>query len=373
MAPRPKSHLRSPRLWLTIVALTALVVAGGATAAKSKPAPLKVNPLFTNKGPDREAKLYECAKREGSVVFYNSSSNFDRLFQPVFEKKYPGVKMELFTATAELPTKLREEEDAGRHNFDVYGDTLGNFPRNAKYFQPIYTPRSGELRPYLSNAYYAAYAGFIMGLAYNPNVLGVGDLPRQWKDLLQPKWTGKIYMGIDSSTAGTIGLLYRLYGEDFIAKLSKQVRVQQTTGRGIADLIEAGIAPLGLSVPVSYHQLDYLGRGMPYRWLPMEAVPGFFQAASISKHARHPCAAALLVDWLLAKETQPLWDARGSERPFKGQALIPFDLRGTSPPHSIPSKWNVYMTSNPNFRKGFDSYAEALAFWQSLIRKYFLS
>jgi iron(III) transport system substrate-binding protein len=357
------------------LALVAIACAATATAgplAKPKPAPLTINPLFTNKGPDREAKLYACAKNEGSVVFYNSSSNFDKLFQPVFENKYPGVKMELFTATAELPTKLREEENAGRHNFDVYGDTLGNFPRNGGYFQPIYTPRASLLRPYLSSGYYAAYAGFIMSLAYNPNVLSSGELPRQWKDLLLPKWTGKIYMGIDSSTAGTIGLLYNLYGEDFIAKLSKQVRVQQTTGRGIADQIEAGTVPLGLSVPVSYHQLDYLGRGLPYRWLPMEAVPGFYQAASISKYARHPCAAALLVDWLLAKDTQPLWDTRGSERPFKGQALIPFDLRGTSPPHSIPSKWNVYMTTNPAFRKGFKTYPDALAFWQGLIRKYFL-
>jgi iron(III) transport system substrate-binding protein len=370
-----KPGARSRRL---IVAAAAVLLSVGAVAAagaapSKNPAPVTINPLFTNKGADREAKLYACAQQEGAVVFYTSTSNFDKLFSPVFEKRYPGVKVELFNATADLPTKLREEENAGRHNFDVYGDTLGNMPRNSTYFQPIYTPRSGELRSGLSGAYYAGYAGFIMGLGYNPKVLSVGDLPRQWKDLLLPKWTGKIYMGIDSGTAGTIGLLHSLYGEDFIAKLAKQVRVQQTTSRGIADQIEAGIIPLGFIVPVSYHQLDYLGKGLPYRWLPMEAVPGFFQAASISRSARHPCAAALFVDWLLSKEAQPIWDAKGNERPFKGQPLIPFDLKGTSPPFSIPSKWNVYMTASPSFRKGFKNYPEALAFWQDLIRKYFLA
>ena len=57
---------------------------------------------------------------------------------------------------------------------------------------------------------------------YNPNVIGSGDVPRTWKDLLQPKWQGKVYMGIDTGTAGFIGLLDRIYGDTFIDQLSKR-------------------------------------------------------------------------------------------------------------------------------------------------------
>ena len=353
--------------------LVALSVPAATTAATpKKPAAPKVNSIFTYNKADREQHLYECAKKEGKVVFYTSSSAATTTFKPAFEKQYPDVKMEVLVATADLPTKLRQEEDAGQHNFDVYGDTLGNLGRDAKYFQPIWTPRMNEVRPYLSKPYYVAYAGFLEGLVYNPNVVGSGDVPRTWKELLQPKWAGKVYMGIDTGTAGFIGLLQRTYGDAFIDQLAKQIRVQQVSGRAIADQVIAGTVPIGINISSSYHKTNYIDRGAPLRWVPLDPVPGFFQAASISKSTSRPCAAALLVDWLMSKEgAQPLWTQLGNVAPFKGAPLLPYNLKATSPAFTIPTKWNVYMTTNPAFFKGFKNYQLALASWQKIIQQKF--
>jgi iron(III) transport system substrate-binding protein len=359
--------------------LTGALLAVGVAAALSVPAastkpapPAKVNPIFTYNKSDREQHLLDCAKKEGKVVFYTSSSAATTTLLPAWQKKYPDVQMQVLVATADLPTKLKQEEDAGQHNFDVYGDTLGNLGRDYRYFQPIWTPRMNEVRPYLSKPYYVAYAGFLEGLVYNPNVIGSGDVPRTWKDLLQPKWSGKVYMGIDTGTAGFIGLLDRIYGDTFIDQLSKQIRVQQVSGRAIADQVIAGTIPIGINISSSYHKTNYLDRGQPLRWVPLDPVPGFFQAASISKNAPHPCSAALLVDWLMSKDgAQPLWTQLGNVAPFKGAPLLPYNLKSTSPPATIPSKWNVYMTTNPSFFKGYKNYQAALTAWQKIIQTKF--
>jgi len=363
---------RRRRLSGALVAV-GLVAALSVPAASPKPAPpVKINPIFTYNKADREQHLYQCAQQEGKVVFYTSSSAATSTLQPAFQKQYPGVSMQVLVATADLPTKLKQEEDAGQHNFDVYGDTLGNLGRDYRYFQPISTPRMNEVRPYLAKPYYVAYAGFLEGLAYNPNVIGTGDVPRTWKDLLQPKWAGKIYMGIDTGTAGFIGLLDRIYGDTFIDQLSKQIRVQQVSGRAIADQVIAGTVPIGINISSSYHKTNYIDKGAPIRWVPLDPVPGFFQAASISKNAPHPCAAALLVDWLMSKDgAQPLWTTLGNVAPFKGSPLLPYNLKSTSPPATIPTKWNVYMTTNPSFYKGYKNYQAALAAWQKIIQTKF--
>jgi iron(III) transport system substrate-binding protein len=355
--------------------LAALCVPAASTApAPKKPAAPKVSSIFAYNKADREQYLYDCAKKEGGkVVFYTSSSAATTTFKPAFEKEYPDMKLEVLVATADLPTKLRQEEDAGQHNFDVYGDTLGNLGRDAKYFQPIWTPRMNEVRPYLAKPYYVAYAGFLEGLAYNPNVIGSGDVPRTWKELLQPKWAGKVYMGIDTGTAGFIGLLQRTYGDAFIDQLAKQIRVQQVSGRAIADQVIAGTVPIGINISSSYHKTNYIDRGAPLRWVPLDPVPGFFQAASVSKHTSRPCSSALLVDWLMAKDgAQPLWTQLGNVAPFKGAPLLPYNLKATSPAFTIPTKWNVYMTTNPAFFKGFKNYQLALASWQKIIQTKFI-
>jgi iron(III) transport system substrate-binding protein len=355
---------------LIAVGLVAALCVPAASPAPAPPA--KVNPIFTYNKSDREQHLYQCAQQEGKVVFYTSSSAATTTLQPAFQKQYPGVSMQVLVATADLPTKLKQEEDAGQHNFDVYGDTLGNLGRDYRYFQPIWTPRMGEVRPYLSKPYFVAYAGFLEGLVYNPNVIGSGDVPRTWKDLLQPKWQGKVYMGIDTGTAGFIGLLDRIYGDSFIDQLAKTIRVQQVSGRAIADQVIAGTIPIGINISSSYHKTNYLDRGQPLRWVPLDPVPGFFQAASISKNAPHPCAAALLVDWLMSKDgAQPLWNTLGNVAPFKGAPLLPYNLKSTSPAATIPSKWNVYMTTNPSFYKGYKNYQAALTAWQKIIQTKF--
>src|SRR5579862_6583683 len=278
---------RRRRLGTLLVAL-GLAATVGATASIAAKTPsaaptLKINPIFAYNKADREAHLYACAKQEGSLTLYTSSSATQPSLVPAFQAAYPGVTVNAYVATAALVPKLVQEEDSGHHNFDVYNDTMGNLDRNSKYFQPFWSPYMKTVQPDLTSPYFLGSNGFIFaGVYYNPNVVAPSDVPKTWKDLLNPNLKGKIYIGTDSSAPIVTALLRRTYGTAYYAQLAKQVHVVNTSGRGVADMIIAGTAPMGIEMSSSYYKTNTILQNAPLKLQVINPMFGAYQASSIS-------------------------------------------------------------------------------------------
>ncbi|MES1246079.1 MAG: extracellular solute-binding protein [Actinomycetota bacterium] len=363
---------------LGILCLVGGIVASASLAAKAPPkkkAPtLKINPIFTYNKADREQHLYQCAKQEGSVTLYTSSSATDTSLKPAFQAQYPGVSMNTYVATSPLVTRLESEEDAGHHNFDVYNDALGNIERTSKYFQPFWSPYGKLMRTdmgtTLSSPWLLASNGYVqVGVYYNPNTIPTSQVPKTWKDLLSPQYTGKVYIGTDSTSPAFVALLRRTFGTAFYSKLAKQVRVVNVSGRGVADMIEAGTAPMGIDMSSSYYQRDHIAKNAPLLLQVLQPAMAQFQASSISKYAPHPCAAMLLVDWLSnPKEGGAVFTTLGNALPFKTAPILPFQVDGQLP----VAKWDIRQQTAPKTWTGFKSYAQAYGAWTDLFNRYFL-
>jgi iron(III) transport system substrate-binding protein len=360
------------RYALLLGALTLLGTVGvtASSAAKAPPA-LKINPIFTYKKADREAHLYACAKTEGAVTLYTSSSATDPTLKPAFEAQYPGVKMSTYVATSPLVTRLTSEEDAGKHNFDVYNDALGNIPRDKKYFQPFWSPYMTQIQPDLVSPWFMSTSGYVMsGVYYNPNLVSAADVPKSWKDLLKPQYKGKIYIGTDSTAPAFTALLRRTYGVAYYRALAKQVRVLNVSGRGVADLVIAGTAPMAIDASSSYYQRDHIGKGAPLNLQVMNPMLGQFQASSISAHAPHPCAAMLLTDWFNnPKEGRKVLQDLGNAMPYKNAAILPFEIAG----QMAQSKWQVVSQTSKHTWTGFKDYYQAYNSWVDLYTRYFIN
>jgi iron(III) transport system substrate-binding protein len=79
--------------------------------------PLELSELVAYTGADREQILVAGAKAEGKVVWYTSlaGSSYRELAQG-FEKKYPGVKVDVYRAASnELMAKIAAEANARQH------------------------------------------------------------------------------------------------------------------------------------------------------------------------------------------------------------------------------------------------------------------
>jgi len=98
-----------------LLALLALAVFNAAWAQAPRD-----DELFRYKGPDRQAKLVEAAKKEGTLVLYTSLAPTEsKPLADAFEKKY-GVKVELWRALSDkVLQRTITEAQAHRNAVDV--------------------------------------------------------------------------------------------------------------------------------------------------------------------------------------------------------------------------------------------------------------
>lgn len=260
--------------------------------------------------PGRE-RLLEEAKKEGKVVVYAAYSAADaNAFKAAFEKKYPFIKFEYFrTGKDRLLSKYLTEVRAGQFIPDVYQSSI--FPVMtllqrgllAKYHSP-------ELEAYPEafkdkEGYWAAVYLNAMSPAYNSRLVKSEDIPRNYQDMLLPKWQGR--MGLDLNKTEWYVAILQMMGEEkgkkYMAALGKQ-NIQAREGNTLTgQLLVAGEFPLVISqYPTSVEELKKVGA--PIDWVALQ--PHFVYTIVLSLTARnsHPAAGRLFIDFVLSKEGQ---------------------------------------------------------------------
>ena len=163
--------------------------------------------LAVYQGADREKILVEGAKREGEFTLYTSHTWF-RTFVKEFEKKYPFVRAsEWRNDSKNVIRKVLEEVKAGRVLADVVettADGMGVMKREGlfqEYFSPEARNYPSELKPRGKNGFfYLPNRETYNSLGFNNKLIPSPTAPRGLKDLLDPKWKGK--MAITSTTTG---------------------------------------------------------------------------------------------------------------------------------------------------------------------------
>ena len=141
--------------------------------------------------------LVEAAKKEGKVTFYNSGSRQagDSLLK-AFTEKF-GIAGEQYRATSnKVLSKLMEEIESKR----VYADAVCTGSPNVLRLQLAghidkHNCAQAEFYPKSQQTeYYVNVTGIALFIMYNKDLVPEKDAPKGWKDLLDPKWKGKIAM-----------------------------------------------------------------------------------------------------------------------------------------------------------------------------------
>ena len=103
----------------------ALLLLGCTPAFSQTAKPASAADLAAYTGADRERVLFEGAKREGKVVWYTTlAADQNKQIAAVFEKRYPGVSVEIYrTGASALAQRLLTEAKARRHIADAVETT----------------------------------------------------------------------------------------------------------------------------------------------------------------------------------------------------------------------------------------------------------
>jgi iron(III) transport system substrate-binding protein len=273
--------------------------------------------LYTYRGADREQRLVEGAKKEGSVVLYTSLATTESVpLSQAFEKKY-GVKVDLWRATSDKVVQRAVTEARGRrHAVDVVetnGPELEMLARE-KLLSRFESPYLADLPPAAIPAHrlwVSDRLNFFV-VAYNTAKVKREELPKSYDGFLDPKWKGRI--GLEATDSEWLATIVKLWGEpkgmDFFRKLAAMKPDVRKGHVLLSELVAVGEVPVGLTV-YNANAESMKRRGGPIDWVPVQPVVARPQAIAVFGNAPHPHAALLFADFVLSPEGQQLFLSMG--------------------------------------------------------------
>jgi iron(III) transport system substrate-binding protein len=264
----------------------------------------------------QDAALFQAARKEGSVVWYTSLAlPSSTAIAHTFKLKYTGIDVEVHrTGSQRVLQRVMQEASAGIKNVDlIHTSDAGNYElMKAKGLLLKYTPQGVAPFP----AGFKDKAGFYYGMratlsviAYNPKILADKDAPKTWKDLLNPKWSGKevtAHPGYSGIIMTHVLALVNVYGWDYFRDLAKNKLHVVQSANDPAGIVASGERAVGVN-GAEYFYYKTLKQGNPIKIVyPKEGVPLVVSPVAIAKDAPHPNAARLFTEYIFSKEMQQL-------------------------------------------------------------------
>jgi iron(III) transport system substrate-binding protein len=297
--------------------------------ATSVPPPVAKPGVAVPKDHPTIAALYEAAKKEGKVSWWDQHDQaVAQKFTDAFQKQFPGITVEFFEATQDvLKARSIQEARAGRVSFD-FVDTGQNW---TDYATNKIVDASTDFRELLGLAgvdptfivdgtYSPEFT--VVGSAYNTDLVHEEELPKDFDGFSNPKWKGKL--AIEARLRPYVYGTQFMGGEDQVVDMLKRLKDNNprptdgdTKSQG---LLVAGEFPVLIG---AYLQRSIMMKNKPWGFVPFNEVYSTVprQGYIVPNGAPHPNAGKLYMWWFMGPEGQALTDAerfKGNPAPGSG-------------------------------------------------------
>ncbi len=296
--------------------------------------------LFSYEGADRMERIAAAARKEGTLTLYTTIAEKDlpAIIGP-FEKKY-GIKVSTWRAgTDKVLQRAVTETRAKKHEFDAvhFGAPEMEALSREKVLQAVASPVHKDLLPGSVPAHreWAATILSVWVQAYNTQAVKKEDLPKTYKDLLDPKWKGKL--GIEVKNDDWFATVVHMMGgeqqgvkffQDLVAKNGISPRQGHTL---LNNMVVSGEVPMALTV-YNYMPEQAKKKGAPIDWFALEPAVARANAIGVARNAPHPNAGLLFYEYLLGPEGQQAMASvdyvptnTKVESPLKGVRIVTTD------------------------------------------------
>ncbi len=265
--------------------------------------------------------VYKKAVKEGGTLnFYGTLAQINAArILPVFEKRFPGIKVNHVDATADkLAVRAITEARGGKVFADVFQMSLENILQlqEQKLTLEQVPPEAAAYPNNLKSNYWLAADLIIITAAWNTNLVKKGDEPKQFDDLADPKWKGKL-IGEPRDVELLIGLArHKFHSDEKAISLIKKIAANNVEfHKGHSDLAELLVAGQAAACITCYahHYPPRIKKGAPVGYMLTEGI-ATINATALAKGAPHPNTAWLFARWSASEEGQKVY-AEGGRNP----------------------------------------------------------
>ena len=268
--------------------------------------------IYLYKGPDREARLLEGAKKEGQVNLYTSLNTKDSGPIAAAFEKLTGVKVLLWRASSEkVLQRAVTEARAGRFVCDVLetnGPEMEALAREKlllEFFSPHFKDLPAAAFP--KHRLWVADRFNFFTIGYNTNLIKPDEVPNSYEDLLLPRFAGKV--GLEAADTDWFGAMVKHMGEAkglaYFRKLAATKPQMRSGHTLLGELVSSGEVPLAASL--YNHNIERLAvKGAPVKWKALTPTFARPNAVGVVARAQHPHAALLFADFILSPQGQQI-------------------------------------------------------------------
>lgn len=252
------------------------------------------------------------AEKEGTVTYYsNDNAPVDQAIIAAFEKKYPDIKVNYTRLSdQDIVSRVLQEASSGINAADVVRSGVPDLTQTNK--DGIFTTLTPKLVPALADypkdafrhpwAVITAYSEY--AVAYNTSTVPKKDVPKTWKDVLNPTFKGQIdYVNpVGSAThMGWLSAMQDDYGKKFLTDFGKMGFDVQASGTPAAQAVAAGSGKLALVVYAG-NVTTLTSQGAPIKYVIPTPVLVKPDSLVVMSKAAHPDAARVFADFRLSPE-----------------------------------------------------------------------
>ena len=277
-------------------------------------------PLAASAQTETIEELYKKAlKEEGVLNCYCSLAQINaEIIYPLFEKRFPGIKINHVDATSDkLAARAITEARGGRVIADVveFGlEDINKIHAQGLILEKV-PPEAAEYPANLRGTYWAANNLIFFIGAWNTDKVKKEEEPKFLDDFADPRWKGRL-IAEPRDYEFLIGLMHKHKSLEkasaILAKIAAN-NVEFHKGHSqLAELLVAGQAAACFTC-YSHHYPGRMRKGAPVNYMLSEGAAGII-AVAVLKGAPHPNTAWLFNRWAASEEGQRVY-AKGGRTP----------------------------------------------------------
>jgi iron(III) transport system substrate-binding protein len=310
------------------------------------------------------AQLAAAAEKKPPVTWYESSPSdqADKVIA-AFAKKYPNVKVRhtRMVGGNELAVRTVQEMQARGYSADVVtggADHLFQIAERGYLDSPNWASLNVP-KPLTPLPQLMATTASVYVVAWNSNKIKDAEAPTTWEQVLDPKWTNR--MGSWVRAAAFAQLAATQTPATAEAMLNRFIALKPMLFKStfpLAQAISSGEIDLGIGF---YHStLPPQKAGAPIKMRPLDIVPMHIIYSGLSKTARNPEGARLLLSWLASEEGALAYeDATGRGNPMVAKTKTADFIKGKKLSEWPPEKSGQLGELNEAYNKLLEKVGEA--------------